>query len=105
MGAAICCAETETNTQFTIFTLFLRSNILSFQATNMNNELQAARFVHSALIVGCVALIALALASATAQHYVSARHWLAELSAIDLEKWAGRIENRQSIMLSGPLWV
>ena len=71
----------------------------------MNNELQAARFVHSALIVGCVALIALALASATAQHYVSARHWLAELSAIDLEKWAGRIENRQSIMLSGPLWV
>jgi len=71
----------------------------------MNNQLQAARFVHWALIIACAALISLALASATAQHYVSARHWLAELSAIDLDKWARHIENRQSVVLSGPLMV
>ena len=68
----------------------------------MNNELRVARFVHSALFVGCAVLIALALSSATAQHYVTARHWLSVLNAIDLDKWAGMIENRQSTMLDGP---
>lgn len=71
----------------------------------MNNELRVARFVHSTLIVGCAVLIALALSSTTAQHYVTARHWLGVLSAIDLDKWAGIIENRQSIMLDGPFTV
>jgi hypothetical protein len=71
----------------------------------MKNALQSARLVHWALVIVCAALIALALASTTAQQYSSALHWLLELSKVDLDKWAKMVENRQSVALSGPLMV
>ena len=66
----------------------------------IKNVLQSARILHWALVIVCAALIALALASETAQQYRSALHWISELSKVDLDKWAKMVENRQGVALS-----
>ncbi len=71
----------------------------------VTNELESARFVHRALVVGCVFLIAFALESTVGQHYKSALPLLRELSSIDLDKWTKLVENRQSVSLGGPFFV
>jgi len=71
----------------------------------MNNGFLTARLAHWALLLTCIALIAIALASETAKPYVTARLWLTELGTIDLDNWAKNLENRQTVVLIGSLTV
>lgn len=69
----------------------------------MNNPIARARLAHAALLLACSILFTFALASDRAQGYASAARWLALLAEIDLVKWAVGVENRQGVVLGGPL--
>ncbi len=69
----------------------------------MSSPLYRARALHVALVVACVGLIVLSLASDSASRYATARDRLAALQSIDLDNWARNVENRQHVVL-GVSW-